>query len=78
MKYLRSINEISDFATFFFDTDGDAHWYMIPVSLKERWDELLNNPQTDENDDFINFEFGEYRVGGGISNISFKNPQNIK
>lgn len=73
MRYIKEFNENKK--RFFFDTDCSSHWYMIPIELKESWN-LLNtsNEDDDETIDKFNEVFSEYRVGGGITNISFENP----
>ncbi len=75
MKHLKKFNEdiSNNSERFFFSQDGDSHWYMIPVSLKERWNKY-SNEDSDEAEDIINSEFGQFRTGGGISNITFENP----
>lgn len=75
MRYLRPYNESQD-NSFFFSQDESSHWYMIPTSLKSRWKELNSRGEDDdEANDLIESEFGQYRTGGGIENISFENPQ---
>lgn len=62
---------------FFFTQDDSCHWYMIPVEKRERWNFLnmiaeSQNEETSEGaNELINDEFGEYRTGGGISDIEF-------
>ncbi len=89
MKNLKSFNETSNGEyhkaldsssnkaindRFFFDQDESSHWYMIPLSLKSRW-LSLNSQNDDESNDLVDSEFGEYRTNGGITDISFENPQ---
>ncbi len=56
--------------TYFFSQDSDCHWYMIPSEKRQRWNDL-NQEETEENNDAINDEFGEYRTGGDITGIEF-------
>lgn len=58
---------------YFFIQDESSHWYMIPVDLKKRWNELCERCNDEDEDAFniLNDEFAQYRTGGGISNIEF-------
>lgn len=62
---------------FFFTQDDSCHWYMIPVEKRDRWRQLnKRRPEIEgwdeyDYDDAINDEFGDYRTGGGISDIEF-------
>jgi len=68
---------------FFFDSDDDGHWYIVPVELKSVFYDLMeksesSKPGSDEwNDacDQINEKFGEHRIDGWPSNYSFENPK---
>lgn len=79
MKHLKKFENIDTTnEEFFLDQDGSSHWYMIPVSLKDRWLELINRGEDDdEANDLVDSEFGKYRTGGGITNIYFTNPRKI-
>lgn len=75
MKHLKRYNENKS-ERFFFSQDCSCHWYMVPLSLKSEWDRL----NTDDDDDYDTIEefektFSKYRTGGGISNISFEDPE---
>jgi hypothetical protein len=63
---------------YFFDQDESSHWYMVPLELKEQWDVFTVNDLDDEDVDRFNEIFGEYMTGGGITDISFSDPQKIK
>lgn len=49
--------------------DNDAHWYVIPLSKHEEFNNLLR--EAEENDDYYKFEdeFSNYRTGGDLNNI---------
>lgn len=71
--------EMESSGRFYFGGDGDGHWYMYPAELREKWSEMTINDL--ENDDEIEeFEsiFGDYRLSGGIEQISFENPRQEK
>jgi len=62
---------------WFFD-QCDSDWFLLPLKSKDEWDGYTENDFSDDDQDLIDeFEekFGEYRTGGGISDISFTNPQ---
>ena len=75
MKHLNKFNESLNSERYFFDQDCSSHWYMVPVSLREDW-VLLNTDDEDDYDTISKFEskFGQYSLGGGITNITFENP----
>ena len=65
---------------YFFD-QCDSDWFMLPLSSKGEWDEYTVSDFNDDDQELIDeFEqaFGKYRTGGGINDISFTNPKNIK
>ena len=53
---------------FCFQNDEDGHWYQIPVSKKELFEQLLY-----EDDEYTKFnnEFGTSMLSMHISNYSF-------
>lgn len=55
-------------------TDGDGHWYVVPLRKMQRFNKLLAEGEKDEWCEFIN-EFGEYAVGGSPTLVSFENPR---
>lgn len=76
MKHLMKFNESAENkGRFFFDQDCSSHWYMVPADMKSKWNEL-NTDDEDDQDTIDLFEeaFGEYRLGGGITHITFENP----
>lgn len=68
----------------FFAQDESSHWYMIPVDLRDRWQQLNNQlPEIEgwDEEDYnsaIDDEFGDFRTGGGIGHIEFIPRQNTK
>jgi hypothetical protein len=60
--------------SFFFSQDSDCHWYQLPSSLREKWNEFTANDIADDDfdrqDEFETL-FGQYRTGGDISGIDF-------
>lgn len=78
MKYIKEYNENKS-ERFFFSQDCSSHWYMIPLSLKSEWDRL----NTDDEDDYDTIDefsklFSQYMTGGGITHITFENPEKMK
>ncbi len=57
---------------YFFDTDGDGHWYQIPVGLRDEWNRLSSDDDAWELPEWQKFE--DCRLNGGISSITFENP----
>jgi hypothetical protein len=56
---------------YVFQTDGDCHWYKVPVTKLKRFNKVLHEAErTDDFNDFIE-EFDQYRTGGGINDIEF-------
>ena len=57
---------------FCFENDEDGHWYLILVSKKELFEQLLYK----EDDDYEKFneEFGALMLSMHISNYSFVLP----
>jgi len=55
-----------------FENDEDGHWYLIPVSKKELFEQLLYK-EDDEYEKF-NEEFGTLMLSTHISNYSFEIP----
>lgn len=43
-----------------FITDGDCHWFLIPVGLEDEFNSLLENGEEDYYTEFSN-RFEEYR-----------------
>lgn len=58
---------------YFFGQDQDCHWYMIPLDLKEIWNELSDMEDPSEDDRWQQIE--DCNVGGCISSIVFTNPK---
>ena len=58
---------------YIFIQDNDCHWYMLPVELKDKFNEL-NNMDTESDEWYKKWQdadFDSYQTGGGISNIEF-------
>jgi hypothetical protein len=72
---LKKFNESLKKGRFFFDQDCSSHWYMVPLELKEEWNRLNTDDEDDQDtiDEFNDF-FGEYTLGGDITQITFENP----
>jgi hypothetical protein len=65
---------------FFFDKDQSSHWYMIPLSLLEIWQDFTSDDFDEDDVKACNkFEklFGKYRIGGHPSQFSFSSPKSI-
>lgn len=45
---------------------------MIPTSMRKLWNELIEMEDGWDDDRWC---FDDYRLGGGISSISFQNPE---
>ncbi len=56
-----------------FKQDDDSHWYLIPVSEKERFEKLLSEGEKDDWDSF-NEAFDQMRCNGPHI-TSFLDPQ---
>lgn len=56
-----------------FTTDGDCHWFLIPVELEDQFENLLENGEDDYYSEF-NHVFGKYRCNSP-SNFTFTDPQ---
>lgn len=88
MKKVKKFEELNEYGSFqpnikgrfFFDSDSDGHWYMIPAELKQKWSAMTMNDFDDDYGRVEEFEhyFGDYRLGGGISQITFENPKKEK
>lgn len=61
---------------FMFVQDDDCHWYCIPVSKEELFDELLGSC-LDSTEEF-ELVFEKYIVGSHISRITFTDPLKVK
>lgn len=48
-------------------TDGDGHWYVVPVELADTFTEMLSAGEADEYNAF-NEMFSMYRTGGDLNN----------
>jgi len=57
-------------AKYFFTQDNSSHWYMIPVTLRAEWRELITK-DCEKHDEIINEDFSKYRTGGGIDHVEF-------
>jgi hypothetical protein len=55
---------------FFFDSDADSHWHMIPYSRLAEWQQA-----TDSEDDEAFLAFEECRIDGHPSEYTFTDPQ---
>lgn len=61
---------------FYLDSDDDGHWYCVPVSKAERFNELLWPDDADEADDETFWqEFNQYSLGGSPNGVTFTDPQ---
>lgn len=60
-------------ARYRFITDGDCHWYLIPVSMSTVFNQMLDNGEDDYWSMFNN-TFDEYRCDSP-SNFTFTDPQ---
>jgi hypothetical protein len=58
--------------TFFFDKDDSGHWYMIPSIMRAEWDEASELEGQDELYEEAMEPFDQYRLPGGITDITFK------
>lgn len=57
--------------------DDDCHWYLVPVELKPKFQSMADNARVQEDFERFDDEFGKFRCGGGPSNYSFENPEEI-
>ena len=57
---------------FFFDTDNDSHWFLVPLERKDEWDAWCSLDEDDENA----WDAPEWArpLGGDPSRISFVDP----
>lgn len=57
---------------FFLSTDGDGHWFIVPVAKRDEWYEWANIDSDDER----SWESPEFAqpVGGSPSMVSFTDP----
>jgi hypothetical protein len=58
---------------FYLDTDGDGHWYVIPVSASRAWDVYC---ETNWDEEYAEIPSGVRPVGGWPGLITFADPQN--
>jgi hypothetical protein len=57
---------------FFLDRDNSGHWYIVPVAMKDVWDDWRD---LDEDDDASwTAPDGVRRVPGGTRLVTFTNP----
>lgn len=64
---------------YYFTQDESSHWYMIPVELRNQWNDLYEKILTvgEYSDEWyflideFDVIFSKYRTGGGISDIEF-------
>lgn len=63
---------------YVFVKDDDCHWYMIKAEDKDKFNKMLDEANAKDDHDAFCEAFEEYRLGGGISHISFENPVDIK
>jgi predicted HAD superfamily Cof-like phosphohydrolase len=54
-----------DLIQVFATQDGEGHWYVVPVDLKDEFDRLLDGGETTENE-FIE-QFSQYMTGGDLN-----------
>ena len=47
-EILEKLNSIEDRDKYFLDQDGDGHWFVVPVSRKEEWDNWAALDSDDE------------------------------
>lgn len=72
--WIESANSVKTFTEvtkeqFCFVQDSSCHWFLLPVDLKDEFEDL------NEKEDWESMEkFAKYRTGGGIGNIYFSNP----
>lgn len=57
---------------FRFMSDGDGHWYLIPVELEKEFNQLLESAQYDE---FNSKFYDHYYTGCHPSCFTFENPK---
>lgn len=56
---------------YFFDTDNDGQWYMLPYDKRGEWSQWLN----DIGNEFDKYD--EYKINTDINKWSFQNPDEI-
>jgi hypothetical protein len=59
---------------FFFDQDGDGHWYMVPAAMKGVWaSATLSDVDPEDYEAQERFEetFGGHRLVGPVSDVLF-------
>jgi hypothetical protein len=57
---------------YFFDTDGDGHWYLVPDHCRIAWDRWVSLDRS-EPDSWECPHFAE-GLGGGPESYTFENP----
>lgn len=55
---------------FCFRSDDDGHWYIMPTSKADRFDEIMSMGEAGE-DLFFEEGFDEFRIDGGPEGYSF-------
>ena len=56
---------------FFFDQDMSCHWYLVPASKREAWNEWT---ELDEDDDAWEPPSFEKRLDGHPNGMTFEKP----
>lgn len=62
---------------FFFDTDSDGHWYMVPASMAQQWSDLNFDFNDDDAEEFIAL-FNVYRIDGHPNSFTFADPKDVR
>lgn len=54
--------------------DNDCHWYCIPVKVRNLFENMLAESQSDDGRAF-NDRFSSHAIGGSPTRVSFENPR---
>ncbi len=59
---------------YFFTTDSDGHWHMIPEELHGHWQWIQGIQNEERRDELIEQEFAKYYISN-IEHITFTDPK---
>lgn len=57
-----------------FLKDNDGHLYLVPVELKQEFNNLLKKAEKNDDHDEFNDKFEKCRCGSHLSTYTFTNP----